>query len=90
MYKKVIFGREMEQDGIVCKRQIRAMDGKILFEDPNGREFVANYGVLDENGEFHAFCTATLACGQKCMNADSPACRYNRKYQHTAGYYVVV
>lgn len=56
----------------------------------NGVHVYAYYGTTDEKGEFYSFCRNVMACGKTCSAADSPKCRYNRKYAENAGYYVDV
>ena len=89
MYSKVVFGTTCKtEDGKILGKEIAGFDGRIFFEDEKGNMIGAFYGVIDEKGELHTFCTNTKNCGKTCIKADSPCCRYNRKYQHTVGYYV--
>lgn len=91
MFEKVILGREVKTEGgKILGKQIGGFDGRVIFEDDHGTQHCATYGIIDENGKFHAFCTGSATCGNQCKATNSPACRYNRKYQHTAGYYVAV
>lgn len=89
MLKKVIFGCMCKtEDGIALGKQVGSFSGKIFFKDETGKMIGASYGVIDENGNLHSLCSNTKNCGGTCFNAESPSCRYNRKYQHTVGYYV--
>lgn len=54
----------------------------------NGCHQYAYYGTADDEGNFFNFCRDTRSCGHSCYAANNPKCRYNRKYQHNAGYYV--
>lgn len=89
MFKKVVFGSTCKtEDGKILGKEVGGFEGRSFFEDEDGNMYSATYGILDESGNFHAFCTNTRSCGGTCFNATSPSCRYNRKYQASAGYYV--
>lgn len=89
MYKKVIWGKVAKtEDGIILGKEVGSFPGRVFFEDEKGEITSAVYGILDEKGKLHTFCTNTKSCGKTCLNANSPCCRYNHKYQHAVGYYV--
>ena len=89
MFQKVILSGDVAktEDGRVLGKEVGGFPGRLFFEDETGKMIGAIYGTTDENGNFHTFCAGT-SCGKTCFHADSPSCRYNRKYVSNAGYYV--
>jgi len=88
MCKKLVIGNPITfSDGTIVGEQVGSFNGRIVIEDNKGNQKIGIYGCTDSLGKFHEYCKNTKLCGQRCFSSESPSCRYNRKFQGTAGYY---
>lgn len=67
----------------------RLANGRVVIQAETGEERIACYGTMDERGKFLEFCSDTgMICGARCPWAGKGCCRYNKKIQEHAGYYM--
>ena len=89
MYKKVEFecGKVTIDGEIIGTEEGTMNNGTVVIEKDNGTFIYAVYGTMVDD-EFYQFCRSHRCIG--CNMAESPKCRYNRKTNQNAGYYVEV
>ena len=89
MFKKVEFeAGKVRIDGNIIGTEVGAMkNGTVVIEKDNGTFIYAVYGTMVDD-EFYQLCRSHRCIG--CNMAESPKCRYNRKTNQNAGYYVEV
>lgn len=89
MYVKAICtnGIWKTETGKVLGREVgHILGSRLVLENENGDQRIALYGTRNQEEEFVEFCTLTTC--PRCIGKEKESCRYNRKNQEQAGYYV--
>lgn len=79
-----------KQGRILGQNIAREKDGTLSIEDGYGTVYKVIYGTIDESGKIIEFCSDKEFCGIRCIWSGTTQCRYNKKSQKNAGYYIEV